>query len=70
VCHEQEERSVAAGLKVLVFTVDLATPERRYSEVHDGMEKDPTLLAMLGFVAHKARCTLVVRPISSLKGGR
>jgi L-lactate dehydrogenase (cytochrome) len=36
------ERSVAAGSKVLVFTVDLATPGRRYSEVHDGMEKDPS----------------------------
>jgi isopentenyl diphosphate isomerase/L-lactate dehydrogenase-like FMN-dependent dehydrogenase len=39
---------------VLVFTVDLATPGRRYSEVHDGMEKDPTLLGMLGFVAQGA----------------
>jgi L-lactate dehydrogenase (cytochrome) len=48
------ERSVAAGSKVLVFTVDLATPGRRYSEVHDGMEKDPTLLGMLGFVAQGA----------------
>jgi L-lactate dehydrogenase (cytochrome) len=28
------ERSVSAGSKVLVFTVDLATPGRRYSEVH------------------------------------
>src|ERR1700678_237516 len=42
------ERSVSAGSKVLVFTVDLATPGRRYSEMHDGMEKDPTLLGMLG----------------------
>jgi L-lactate dehydrogenase (cytochrome) len=48
------EQSVAAGSKVLVFTVDLATPGRRYSEVHDGMEKDPTLLGMLGFVAQGA----------------
>jgi hypothetical protein len=48
------ERSVSAGSKVLVFTVDLATPGRRYSEVHDGMEKDPTLLGMLGFVAQGA----------------
>lgn len=48
------ERSVNAGSKVLVFTVDLATPGRRYSEVHDGMEKDPTLLGMLGFVAQGA----------------
>lgn len=37
------ERSVSAGSKVLVFTVDLATPGRRYGEVHDGMEKDPTV---------------------------
>jgi L-lactate dehydrogenase (cytochrome) len=48
------ERSVSAGSKVLVFTVDLATPGRRYSEVHDGMEKDPTLLGMLGFIAQGA----------------
>jgi L-lactate dehydrogenase (cytochrome) len=48
------DRSVSAGSKVLVFTVDLATPGRRYSEVHDGMEKDPTLLGMLGFVAQGA----------------
>jgi L-lactate dehydrogenase (cytochrome) len=48
------ERSISAGSKVLVFTVDLATPGRRYSEVHDGMEKDPTLLGMLGFVAQGA----------------
>ncbi len=48
------ERSVSAGCKVLVFTVDLATPGRRYSEVHDGMEKDPTLLGMLGFAAQGA----------------
>jgi L-lactate dehydrogenase (cytochrome) len=48
------ERSVSVGSKVLVFTVDLATPGRRYSEVHDGMEKDPTLLGMLGFVAQGA----------------
>src|SRR6202050_4621741 len=48
------ERSVSAGSKVLVFTVDLPTPGRRYSEVHDGMEKDPTLLGMLGFVAQGA----------------
>ena len=48
------ERSVSAGSKVLVFTVDLATPGRRYSEVHDGMEKDPTLFGMLGFVAQGA----------------
>jgi len=48
------ERSVSAGSKVLVFTVDLATPGRRYSEVHDGLEKDPTLLGMLGFVAQGA----------------
>jgi L-lactate dehydrogenase (cytochrome) len=48
------ERSVSAGSKVLVFTVDLATPGRRYSEVHDGMEKDPTPLGMLGFVAQGA----------------
>ena len=48
------ERSVAAGSKVLVFTVDLATPGRRYSSVRDGMEKDPTLLGMLGFVAQGA----------------
>jgi isopentenyl diphosphate isomerase/L-lactate dehydrogenase-like FMN-dependent dehydrogenase len=41
------ERSVSAGSKVSVFTVDLATPGRRYSEVHDGMEKDSTLLGML-----------------------
>jgi L-lactate dehydrogenase (cytochrome) len=47
-------RSVSAGSKVLVFTVDLPTPGRRYSEVHDGMEKDPTLLGMLGFVAQGA----------------
>jgi isopentenyl diphosphate isomerase/L-lactate dehydrogenase-like FMN-dependent dehydrogenase len=46
-------RSVSAGSKVLVFTVDLPTPGRRYSEVHDGMEKDPTLLGMLGFVARR-----------------
>jgi L-lactate dehydrogenase (cytochrome) len=48
------ERSVSAGSKVLVFTVDLATPGRRYSEVHDGMEKDPTLAGMLGFVTQGA----------------
>jgi L-lactate dehydrogenase (cytochrome) len=48
------ERSISAGSKVLVFTVDLATPGRRYSEVHDGMESDPTLLGMLGFVAQGA----------------
>src|SRR6204780_3134801 len=48
------ERSVSAGSKVLVFTVDLATPGRRYSEVHDGMEKDPSFLGMLGFVAQGA----------------
>jgi L-lactate dehydrogenase (cytochrome) len=48
------ERSVSVGSKVLVFTVDLATPGRRYSEVHDGMEKDPTLFGMLGFVAQGA----------------
>jgi len=48
------ERSVSAGSKVLVFTVDLATPGRRYSEVHDGMEKDPTLAGMLGFVVQGA----------------
>jgi L-lactate dehydrogenase (cytochrome) len=48
------ERSVSAGSKVLVFTVDLATPGRRYSEVRDGMEKDPTLLGMLGFIAQGA----------------
>ena len=48
------ERSVSAGSKVLVFTVDLATPGRRYSEVHEGMEKDPTLAGMLGFVAQGA----------------
>ena len=48
------ERSASAGSKVLVFTVDLATPGRRYSEVHDGMEKDPTLAGMLGFVAQGA----------------
>lgn len=48
------ERSVSAGSKVLVFTVDLATPGRRYSEVHDGMEKDPTFLGMLGFIAQGA----------------
>jgi isopentenyl diphosphate isomerase/L-lactate dehydrogenase-like FMN-dependent dehydrogenase len=39
---------------VLVFTVDLPTSGRRYSAVHDGMEKDPTLLGMLGFVAQGA----------------
>src|SRR5271156_920603 len=48
------ERSVSAGSKVLVFTMDLATPGRRYAEVHDGMERDPTLLGMLGFVAQGA----------------
>jgi L-lactate dehydrogenase (cytochrome) len=48
------ERSVAAGSKVLVFTVDLPIAGRRYSAVHDGMEKDPTLLGMLGFVAQGA----------------
>jgi isopentenyl diphosphate isomerase/L-lactate dehydrogenase-like FMN-dependent dehydrogenase len=48
------ERSVSAGSKVLVYIVDLATPERRYSAVHDGMEKDPTLLGMMGFVAQGA----------------
>src|SRR5271163_529228 len=48
------EKSVHTGSKVLVFTVDLATPGRRYSEVHDGMEKDPTLLGMLGFVTQGA----------------
>jgi len=48
------ERSVSVGSKVLVFTGDLATPGRRYSEVHDGMEKDPTLFGMLGFVAQGA----------------
>jgi L-lactate dehydrogenase (cytochrome) len=48
------ERSVAAGSKVLVFTVDLPTPGRRYADVHNGMEKDPTLLGMLGFVAQGA----------------
>src|ERR1700733_1293596 len=48
------ERSVSAGSKVLAFTVDLSTPGRRYSAVHDGMEKDPTLLGMLGFVAQGA----------------
>jgi L-lactate dehydrogenase (cytochrome) len=48
------ERSVSAGSKVLVFTVDLPTPGRRYSAVHDGMERDPTLLGMLGFVAQGA----------------
>ena len=48
------ERSVSAGSKVLVFTVDLPTPGRRYSAVHDGMEEDPTILGMLGFVAQGA----------------
>lgn len=48
------ERSVSAGSKVLVFTVDLATAGRRYSAVHDGMERDPSLLGMLGFVAQGA----------------
>jgi len=48
------EKSVHTGSKVLVFTVDLATPGRRYSEVHDGMEKDPTLLGMLGFMLQGA----------------
>ncbi len=48
------ERSVSAGSKVLVFTVDLPTPGRRYSDVHNRMEKDPTLLGMLGFVAQGA----------------
>jgi L-lactate dehydrogenase (cytochrome) len=48
------ERSVSAKSQVLVFTVDLATPGRRYSEVHDGMEKDPTLVGLLGFVAQGA----------------
>jgi L-lactate dehydrogenase (cytochrome) len=48
------ERSVSAGSKVLVCTVDLATPARRYSGVHDGMEKDPSLLGMLGFAAQGA----------------
>jgi L-lactate dehydrogenase (cytochrome) len=63
------ERSVSAGSKVLVFTVDLATRGRRYGEVHDGMEKDPTLLGMLEFVAQGA--THPAGPsISSLKAGR
>src|SRR5580698_562587 len=48
------ERSVSEGSKVLVFTMDLPTPGRRYREVHDGMEKDPTLLGMLGFVTQGA----------------
>ena len=48
------ERSVSAGSKVLVFTVDLPVPGRRYADVHHGMEKDPTLLGMLGFVAQGA----------------
>jgi len=48
------ERSVSAGSRVLVFTVDLATPGRRYGEVRNGMEKDPSLLGMLGFVAQGA----------------
>ncbi|HEY2534762.1 MAG TPA: L-lactate dehydrogenase [Xanthobacteraceae bacterium] len=48
------ERSVSAKSQVLVFTVDLATPGRRYSEVHDGMEKDPTIVGLLGFVAQGA----------------
>jgi len=48
------ERSVSAGSKVLVFTVDLPTPGRRYSDFHDGLEGDPTLLGMLGFVAQGA----------------
>jgi L-lactate dehydrogenase (cytochrome) len=48
------ERSVSAGSKVLVFTVDLPTPGRRYSDFHDGLEGDPTLLGMLGFVVQGA----------------
>jgi L-lactate dehydrogenase (cytochrome) len=48
------ERSVSAGSKVLVFTVDLPTPGRRYSDIHDGLESDPTLFGMLGFVAQGA----------------
>jgi L-lactate dehydrogenase (cytochrome) len=48
------ERSVSAGSKVLVFTVDLPVPGRRYADVHHGMEKDPTLLGMLRFVAQGA----------------
>jgi L-lactate dehydrogenase (cytochrome) len=48
------ERSMSAGSNVLVFTVDLPTPGRRYSDFHDGLEGDPTLLAMLGFVAQGA----------------
>src|ERR1700722_7218067 len=52
--QERDRTTVSAGSKVLVFTVDLATPGRRYSEVHDGMEKGPTILGMLGFVAQGA----------------
>jgi L-lactate dehydrogenase (cytochrome) len=48
------ERSVSVGSKVLVFTVDLPTPGRRYSDFHDGLEGDPTLLGVLGFVAQGA----------------
>jgi len=62
------ERSVAAGSNVLVFTVDLPTPGRRYSEVHGGMEKDPTLLGMLGS-SLKARRTPAGLSISLAKAG-
>ena len=48
------ERSASAGSQVLVFTVDLAVAGRRYSDIHDGMEKDPSLLGMLGFAAQGA----------------
>jgi L-lactate dehydrogenase (cytochrome) len=48
------EQSVSAGSKVLVFTVDLSIPGRRYGDVHNGIEKEPTLLGMLGFAAQGA----------------
>jgi L-lactate dehydrogenase (cytochrome) len=53
--RQERDRTIGIRrLEGLVFTVDLATPGRRYSEVHDGMEKDPTVLGMLGFVAQGA----------------
>jgi L-lactate dehydrogenase (cytochrome) len=48
------ERSISAGCKVLVFTVDLPAAGRRYNDIHNQVDKDPTVLGMLGFVAQGA----------------
>jgi L-lactate dehydrogenase (cytochrome) len=48
------ERSISAGCKVLVFTVDLPAAGRRYNDIHNQVDKDPTLLGMLGFIAQGA----------------